>query len=304
MPEPALTGSVSASPGAGVLGRIGSLRLARWLLAALGAAVLAAHAGLVPFDHALVGPLGLLVLNLGAALVTQPALRRQAALLAFHLGLIAVMVLVVTGRLTYLAGRIEVTSGTAFDGALIDGERGWLHRQQLHRAVFVNDGFEIDYAAGLKRGATRNRVRWTDADGRELSTVIGDHRPLVRAGYRFYTTPNKGFAPVFVWTPAAGARAERGAVHLPSYPVHADEQAHRWRASPGAPEIWVMLKIDEVLIDPERAARFRLPQEQSLIVRVADARHTLRPGEQLALPQGTLVYQELRTWMGYRVRYD
>ena len=64
--------------------------------------------------------------------------------------------------------------------------------------------------------------------------IIGDQTPLVLEGYRFYTTSNKGFAPVFVWQPAGGA-AERGSVHLPPYPVLQFAQQVEW-TPPGATE--------------------------------------------------------------------
>ena len=60
----------------------------------------------------------------------------------------------------------------------------------------LHDGFEIDYAPGRKRGATRNSVTWQGEDGQPRSAVIGDHHPLVLQGHRFYTSPNKGFAPL------------------------------------------------------------------------------------------------------------
>jgi cytochrome c biogenesis protein len=34
------------------------------------------------------------------------------------------------------------------------------------------------------------------------------------------------------------------------------------------------------------------------------ARHELKPGGTLALPQGTLRYERLTGWMGYRIFYD
>jgi cytochrome c biogenesis protein len=172
----------------------------------------------------------------------------------------------------------------------------------LDRLAFEHDGFEIDYAPGLRRGVTRNPVRWRDEAGRPRSAVIGDHRPLVIDGYRIYTSSNKGFAPLLRWQPARG-EAVLGAVHLPSYPMHALRQSREWQLPDGR-AVWVMLQFDETLIDPAAAARFRMPSEHRLVVRIGQARHELAAGEALQIEGGTLVYERLSSWMGYRIAYD
>jgi cytochrome c biogenesis protein len=132
--------------------------------------------------------------------------------------------------------------------------------------------------------------------------VIGDHRPLVLEGYRFYTSSNKGFAPLLTWRPQGGA-ALTGAVHLPSYPMHALRQSGEWHLPDGR-RVWVMLQFDETLIDPNAPAAFRLPEKHRLVVRLEPLRAELAPGESIELEGGTLRYDGLRTWMGYRVSYD
>jgi cytochrome c biogenesis protein len=295
MQQPAMTRAL--------LAHLGSPRLALAWLLLLGLGVTVGHAH-EPVRLAALGvPFLLLALGLGAALAVDPRLRRQLALLVFHLALLALVVLAAVGRLSALQGRFELTEGFTFDGELLDHDAGPLHRWRLHEASFVHTGFRIDYAPGLKRGPTRNTVQWRDEGGAVQRAVIGDHHPLVRAGYRFYTTPNKGFAPVFTWHPDGGGAAVRGAVHLPSFPAHALRQA-RSGSLPGGPDLWVMLATDETLIDPARSDAFRLPRAHHVVVRSADARHELRPGERLRLDGGVLVYEELRTWMGYRVYAD
>ncbi|WP_201494105.1 cytochrome c biogenesis protein ResB [Rubrivivax sp. A210] len=246
--------------------------------------------------------ISLLSLNLLVAVVLHPAFRRQLPLLVAHLALLALAVLVAVGRLTALDGRFELTQGEPFDGSLLDREAGALHVDRLQRLSFRHEGFEIDYAPGRQRGATRNTVAWQDEQGRPQRGVIGDHRPLVLDGHRFYTSSNKGFAPLLRWEPAAGEPL-RGAVHLPSYPMHELRQSRAW-ALPDGREAWVMLQIDETLIAPDAAAQFRLPRQYRLVVRVGEARAELLPGQALALPGGRLVFEEMRTWMGYRVAYD
>jgi hypothetical protein len=275
----------------------GSLRTTLVMLALLAVVVLAR-----PTFAPLAAVLGLLALNLVAALFVHPLLRRQLPLLVFHLALLALLVGVGVGRLAALDGRFELTQGVPFDGHLLDKDAGPLYNAPLQRLAFVQHGFEIDYAPGRQRGATRNPVSWRGDDGAPRSAVIGDHRPLVIDGHRIYTSPNKGFAPLLHWAPTRG-EAVRGAVHLPSFPVNELRQSREWTLPDGR-EVWVLLQFDETLIDPKKNASFRLPEVHRLIVRVGSLRASLAPGERLALDGGTLVYEGLRTWMGYRVAYD
>ncbi len=280
-----------------LVAHIGSLRHTLALMGLLAAVVLAS-----PTRWPLSLAVGALALNLCAALALHPLLRRQALLLVAHLALLVLVVAAGVGRLCALDGHFELARGQVFDGHLIDRRAGPLHADRLAALAFRHDGFEIDYAPGRRRGATRNTVHWTDADGQPRSAVIGDHRPLLLHGHRIYTSPNKGFAPVLRWQPDAGP-AVRGAVHLPSFPVHALRQSREWQLPDGR-SAWVMLHTDETLIDPATASRFALPQQHRLVVRVDALRAELAPGDSLALPGGRLVYEGLTTWMGYRVAHD
>jgi cytochrome c biogenesis protein len=80
-------------------------------------------------------------------------------------------------------------------------------------------------------------------------------------------------------------------------------QSREW-ALPDGRVAWVKLDFDETLIDPEQAAAFRLPTQHRLVVRLGEQRAELLPGMGIALPGGRLVYEGLRSWMGYRVTYD
>ncbi|MFO1327728.1 MAG: hypothetical protein U1F56_10255 [Rubrivivax sp.] len=280
----------------------GSLRTTLALMALLGVVVLAGSAtGEVPGLGVALALL-LLGLNLLAALVVHPAFRRRLPLLVFHLALLALVLLVGWGRLASIGGRFELAEGVPFDGRLIDGERGALYRGGLERLSFRHQGFEIDYAPGRRRGATRNQVAWTDALGRAQTATIGDHRPLVLDGHRITTSPNKGFAPILHWQPGRGEPV-LGAVHLPSYPMHELRQSREWTLPDGR-TAWVQLQFDETLIDPQSAGRFRLPQQHRLVLRVDGQRHELAPGEWADLGGGRIGYVRLGTWMGYRVSHD
>jgi cytochrome c biogenesis protein len=281
-----------------------SLKLTLAALFFFAGGVLYAYLSGVHTTLVLVPPLLLLSLNLLAAVLTNAAFRRSGPLLLFHLALIAVILLIAAGRLSYLKGHVELSEGEEFDGRLTEVESGPWHWSKLDQVHFTNDGFSIRYAPGLRRESTRNAIRYLDAGGNEMRTEIGDQTPLVLHGYRFYTSPNKGFAPTFIWYPAAGGEPLLGTVHMPSYPIHEYRQAREWQLPGTALKVWTMLQFDEIILDPEKPSAFRLPQNYRLIVRVGELRRELRPGQTLELPQGRLIYQGLRSWMGYTVFYD
>lgn len=282
--------------------------LASLKLTAAGLLLLAAGIGwaYVTEEHgvfAIASPMLLLAANLAAAIVVNPAFRRQAPLLAFHIALLALAVLVAAGRLSYLNGRVELATGEEFAPAQLESDRGPLHYSRLERVSFMNEGFEIDYAPQWKRMETRNRVRWRDAQGVEQAGVIGDQTPLVLEGYRFYTTWNKGFAPVFVWQPLRG-EASRGTVHLPSYPIRQFGQQALWTPPGTREQISVKLPLDSELIDFDNPAAFRLPAQHHLEITHEGKVHVVAPGDSIALRGGRLRYEALTTWMGYLVVSD
>jgi hypothetical protein len=281
---------------------LASLKLTAAALGLLAAGVAWAYLERGDAMACLVAPLALLALNLAAAILANSTFRRQLPLLVFHVSLLILVLLAAAGRLTHLKGRVELATGEAFTGELLDAEQGPLHRRRLERAAFVNEGFEIDYAPKWKRLETRNTVRWRSARGEETG-VIGDQTPLVLEGYRFYTTSNKGFAPVFVWQ-RAGAPAERGSVHLPPYPVLQFAQQVQWTLPGTERSVTVRLPLDEELIDYERSSGFRLPPRRDVELIVEGRAHVLAPGATLELAGGRLRYEGLTTWMGYAVFFD
>jgi len=283
---------------------LGSLKLTLGLLPVLGAAVLLTYASELHIAWWLAIPLAACVCNLLAAIVTNGAFRRQPPLLVFHVALLALTVLLAAGRLTYLKGKVEVVEGGAFEGELADVEAGPWHTNRLHQVTFVNAGFSIDYAPGVRRGATRNTLRYADEDGIQRQAVIGDNQPLVVHGYRFYTSFNKGFAPIFRWQPKDAPEAAIGAVHLPAYPLHEYEQAKEWILPGTGTPAWVMLQFSEKIIDPEKYDQFKIPRDHAVVLRIGDTRWELRPGQSAELPGGRIEYDSLRTWMGYNVFYD
>lgn len=296
--------SSDSSPQSSILKFLASLKLTLVILVALGAAILVAYLSETPATWALAIPLAAFALNLAAAVATNPVFRHQISLLVFHLALIALVLLIAVGRLTYLKGQMELAEGEVFDGQLTREESGPWHLRHLDALRFSNKGFTIDYAKGVRRGATRNQVAWTESDGQMRQAVIGDQTPLKLAGYRFYTSHNKGFAPAFIWHPNSGAPPVLGTVHLPAYPLHEYKQALEWTPPGGKTPLWVMLQFDEVILDPAKPSEFRLPTKHQIVVRAGEQRQELKPGEAMRLTDGILVYDGLRSWMGYTVSYD
>jgi cytochrome c biogenesis protein ResB len=285
-----------------VLAALASLRLTPFALLLLAAASIAVYRTGHSAAAWLAAPLLLLAANLGAALATHAVFRRQLPLLVFHLALAALVLLAAAGRLTYLKGSAEVVEGAAF-ASLIEREAGPLHRGALARLNFVNEGFDIRYMAGPVLDRNLARLRWRDADGRERSGNIEDNAPLLLHGYRIFPTSNKGFAVMLAWRAGAAAPLA-AAVHLPPYPANEGTQARQWQPAPGVAPLFIMLPIAAPLIPADRPSRFRLPERQELVLRRGAQRWTLQPGQTLKLPDGTLTYQGLRTWMGYRIMYD
>lgn len=288
------------------LAGLGSVHLTLWLIGLLALGVAAVHLDPGPPGWTVALPLAALALNLAGAIAVHPALRTQAALLAFHVALLVVVLLAAASRLTYLKGTLELSDGVEFDGVLVSEERGPLHDRVLGRVTFASLGYSVHYEPELQRARTRNRVSYGDARGVRRETVIGDDTPLRLSGYRFYTTPNKGYAPEVVWIPADRSAASRGTVHLPSFPAQLARQETRWTPPGAARALTLRLELEERIVDLEGRWTLRLPRSHTLRVRASAGEDDvlLRPGDTHRFRDGTLHYAGLRMWMGYKVYYD
>lgn len=288
-----------------LLRRLSSLRLTIGVFVFFLLGTLVSHFAELRFSPVVIASCAILAINLLATLATNMGFRRQPALLAFHVALLAIVCLVAAGRLIYLRGQAEVLDGQAFEGRLVNVESGGFHPFGLDKVRFVNHGFQVRYAPGLKRLETRNLVSWLDEQGAEVRAIIGDDKPLVLDGYRFYTTWNKGFALIFEWQSTSGEK-RLGSVNLPGYPGNALKQAQQWHL-PGLPEpVWAMLQFEGDLIPVDGEGEFKLPEDYRVVVRYGDQRWELQPGQDTVvdLPSGRLRYEGLTTWMGYLVTWD
>jgi len=295
-----------------LLSLLGSLRLTLAGFVFLGAGILIAYFNESHTSPWLTAALLLMAANLLAAILSRPYFRQQKPLLLFHLALLALIALIAVGRLSYFSGQVEVLSGTEFEGQLRIVEEGPWHIRGYDKLRFTNEGFTITYGEGLYRLPTKNQVSWTDGAGQKQQKVIGDDVPLVLDGYRFYTTPNKGFAMVFDWL-QPGRQPVRGAVMLPSYPARALEQANEWHLPGKREPVWTMLQLDKDVLKYDEPGVFVLPEDYRVIVRHGAERQELpavRGGvtsdqpRHVDFPEGRLVFVEMRSWMGYKVTRD
>ena len=217
----------------------------------------------------------------------------------FHGALAVSLALVALGRLLHFDGRVEVTQGGLLDRSAIEvTSSGPWHGTSWHTLRFEQGAIGVDYAPALKRAQTVSEV--TLPDGRRER--VGDTVPLVLDGYRFYTTHNKGFAPLIAFR-APNQPEQRGALHMPSYPLFDWKQEQSWR-SPQGTVLRFWLRLDATVnaatawhFDPSRAAA-------TLVVEVEGRRVELRVGESIDGAFGRLRFEGLAGWMGYRVSHD
>jgi len=286
----------------------------KWLastrLTLVGMLCLAVGAGL-SYDNpattsawVLITPLGLLAINLFAAILSQPGINRRPGLLFFHIGLLGICVLSAIGQLSTLEGHVELSLGSAFHPSEInDVKQGPWHRGNISKVQFVQGEFTVDYSPRLMRGPTRSYVQVSDAHGNWSEKVVGDDTPLIIDGYRFYTTFNKGFAAVLTWTPVNGSPVT-GAVHMPSYPLFEHKQDNRWTPPGESQELKLWLRLNTAY-DPENAWVLDLDSATGvLVVNDLDDRVELSPGESVILSGGELRFDQITSWMGYKVFYD
>ena len=289
-----------------VLRFLGSLKLTFALLVVVTGGIVAGYVGGLDARPLLTGALALLVLNLLGAITTHPRFRRQSALLAFHLCLLAAMLLVAAGDLLRLEGRLELANGQAFAPELVQiTHRGVWHPEAALEAVAFRQGrFTVDYAPGLVRRTMRS---WVDLgpDGVQPSrAVVGSTQPLVQEGFRFYATSNKGLAALVTWVADRG-EAETGTVHFPSWPLNDWNQVNAWTSPDG--DALVLELTPDLHVSAGEAFTFdsdRVPAVAELRVRHAQVTAVMLPGQSLRLPGGRLLFHGLTTWMGYRVTYD
>ena len=294
-----------AAPSIGLIDALASNRSTLVLLVVLALSITVYYQVSLPQRIWIIAlPTGLLILNFLLALATRGILKNNWPLMVFHFAMIALVLLAFAGRMSFFKATLELAENEEFSGQLENIQQGPWHRYGLSTTRFTNLGFQIRYHRGIKRDKTLNQVMLTMPNGQRQSLEIGDHVPLIIGHYRFYTSHNKGYAPVFEWQPFASTESIVGSIHLPAYPTHEFGQALQWQIPGTKTKLWTMLRIEENVLPEDRDFDFRVPQQHQLIVRYQEQRYELQPGDTLELPDGILRYQKLTTWMGYKVDYD
>ena len=278
-------------------------------LAFLGMGMLAIGA-MLSYDNpmstpiwALVLPMAFLAVNLLCAILTYPRINRRGGLLTFHVGLLALVVLAAIGRLTFFEAHVELRDGQVFTAdEVIDVKQGPWHKNGLTNVSFMQGSYTVDYFSNLRRGPTRSYLLVKEGDEWQQH-IAGDDTPLVVDGYRFYTSYNKGFAPVLTWMSNSG-EAETGAIHMPSYPLYEYKQDKEW-VTPGGDKLRLWLSLETGLShDKEWILDTRRSSGQLVVTTENGQRYEIAPGDEISLPSGQLRFEELSTWMGYKIFYD
>ena len=268
----------------------------------LAVALIAREFSLFSASWIVLAILGGLTLNLAAALIVTPRLRQESGLFIFHLALLALLILAGVGRLTHFDGHVEVMEGNVFSVSEVTPDsRGALHPDWLQSVSFLQGPFSVDYAPGVQRARTRSEVVVASESGVETRRV-GDDVPLVERGFRFYTTHNKGLAVVLTWLPNQGETIT-GAIHMPGFPLFDWKQDNSWQP-PNGPDIRFWLHLDTPLKE-DRAWTLTSDRVSGvLVVNTQGKRHELKRGESASIDGGSLRFDELRGWMGYRIFFD
>jgi len=252
----------------------------------------------------LVIPLVLLALNLIAAITTNPKINQQTGLLVFHVSLLLILLLAAIGRLTHMDAHLELVVGTEFDpDKLLETNAGPLHFKNFDNVHFVQGPFTVEYAPGMRRGLTHSHVKVKTATGEWEDREVGDDRPLLIDGYRFYTTFNKGFTSILTWTPS-GAEPITGTVNMPSYPLFDYKQDNRWNPPGSDKEIKFWLQLNAGMKEDDHWVLDGRTSSGVLIVTTDDKRHEVQLGQSVQLSDGQLRFDALTMWMGYRLFYD
>lgn len=280
------------------------LRLASTRLSVLGFCLLGVG---LPIHHtwqwaapwAILIPILLLVVNLAISLLVDPRFRCRPALFGFHLCLLLVVILAGWGELSHLHARISVIEGQRFDPAELEvTSQGILAPARERLSGIAQGPLSVEYAPGLNRKNTRSELHSAETGW----LVVGDDIPFSRDGFRFYTTPNKGFAAVLSWLPDRGV-PEAGAIHFPSFPARQIMQSVDWR-SPSEEMIQFVLRPPLVDMELPWVLARSSAADVSMVVKTADGQALLHIGQEVVVNGGRLRLDSVALWMGYRVSYN
>ena len=283
---------------------LSSLRLTLPGMLALVAGVLVSYRDVAASTAWMALPLFCLAINLLAALLVNTRFRCQPALMVFHLCLLTVVLLAAYSHMSSLQARVEIAEGQAFSSAAVEvvREGPWHSWQRLDSVTFFQGPLRVEYAPGLKRQRTTSQLGINTAAAADGLALIGDNTPLKQAGYRFYTTSNKGYSAILTWQGSDGSR-QTGAINFPSYPANDWNQTNQW-TSPAGNLLKLELNLPRSQSFEQHWALDSAHADAALTIVADDQRITLERGEALQLDKGILHFEDIRLWMGYRITYE
>ncbi|MEW8259815.1 MAG: hypothetical protein AB2720_13600 [Candidatus Thiodiazotropha taylori] len=278
---------------------LASLRITGIGLLLLGAGGVVASTQSQNSQWLIVASLSLLVINLSAALVSNPLFRLKPALFGMHVGLLLLALSLAYGHLSRFRGHFEITEGQGFDPqqVIVDRQGLLAHELPLEDA-FRQGEVRINYAPGMVRRDTNSRLLL--ADGK--TSIATDGQPAVIEENRFYVTHNKGFSAVVSWWPAGGDTASIGTLHFPSYPRLAPMQQLSWTAPDGT-ELSIELEPKRIPQDENWTLSHSMSEALLLVTRNGNTTR-LGPGESIRLEGGVCRFEGIRMWIGYRIFHD
>lgn len=245
-------------------------------------------------------PLLVLAINLLAAIVYNPRIRQNSGLLMFHICLLALAVLAALGQLTSMKGRVEIVQGQSFNSEqmTIVKQGPWHSIASLQKISFEQGDIVVEYTSGLRRGKTKSQLL---ADNGTM--VVGDNIGFKDAGYRFYTTSNKGYAAMLAWHGEDGQRIH-GAIHFPSFPLYDWKQENQWITPTG--QSLNMTFIGSKQHDPANSWQLdnRMANGSLHIEQTNGVQQTLTAGQRMQLDGGELEFAAVHLWMGYSIFYN
>jgi len=235
-----------------------------------------------------------LLINLGIAILVKEKIRNNSPLLFFHLSLLCLMLLILSSRLTYLKGWVELDEGEVFSSLT-----GILHSGPMHPDDFSQVAFkQLHFTTRIEEGTRKETQSVIGLPISRKEFLLSDQTPLTLANYQFTLSSHIGYSILLSWQGEHGFQL--GSIKLPPY--QRDRMLAREWILPGTElKVWIMLDMDN---SRSMAGDFALPEDYQLVLRYEQQRYQIKPGESHCLAQGCLTFRGLKRWIGYDVFYD
>lgn len=160
---------------------------------------------------------------------------KEVGNLAFHYGLVAILLAFSWGQLTTYRGQAIVVEGRGFANALVDYDSftagAWFRDTNLTPFALTLDDFTAEFAPSGRPEAFRADVSITEADGSQRHGVITPNHPLT-AGNAAVTLTGNGYAPVVRITDGSGTEVFSGPV-----PFLPEDTSYRSRGVIKVPDV-------------------------------------------------------------------